>query len=164
MNPFAHWKPEDVARHNQQVTTRTKPRQAVSGAKGGGSSTVPAEVATLASDSANNHGASIPLKLPDIAPRLNKTEAAFLSYLRQERKYVFIYVQEVTLKLANDCRYTPDFATMDANFYFTFWEVKGFWRDDARVKIKVAAAKYPWARFIAVQRKNGRWVEEAIRP
>jgi hypothetical protein len=39
-------------------------------------------------------------------------------------------------------------------------EVKGFWTDDARVKIKVAASQFPVA-FIAVRRigkaKGGGW-------
>jgi len=39
-------------------------------------------------------------------------------------------------------------------------EVKGFWRDDARVKIKVAASIYPF-RFVAVRKvKGGFTVEE----
>ena len=45
-----------------------------------------------------------------------------------------------------------------------FHEVKGFWRDDARVKIKVAAEHFPF-KFVAVRKKKlsegGGWdVEE----
>ena len=35
-------------------------------------------------------------------------------------------------------------------------EVKGFWQDDARVKIKVAADLYP-IRFLAVMKKKSEW-------
>ena len=36
-------------------------------------------------------------------------------------------------------------------------EVKGFWTDDALVKIKVAAAKFPF-RFIAKQYVKKEWI------
>ena len=39
-------------------------------------------------------------------------------------------------------------------------EVKGFWRDDARVKIKVAAEMFPMFKFIAVTRKGWLWKRE----
>jgi len=35
-------------------------------------------------------------------------------------------------------------------------EVKGFWQDDARVKVKVAASLYPF-RFVALTHKRGIW-------
>jgi hypothetical protein len=38
-------------------------------------------------------------------------------------------------------------------------EVKGFWQDDARVKIKVAASIYPF-KFIAVKKAKGGWERE----
>jgi hypothetical protein len=42
-------------------------------------------------------------------------------------------------------------------------EVKGFWQDDARVKIKVAASIYPF-RFVAVtaraKKHGGGWAVE----
>ena len=44
-------------------------------------------------------------------------------------------------------------------------EVKGFWRDDARAKIKIAADQYPF-RFIAVTAKakkaGGGWSVESF--
>ena len=45
-----------------------------------------------------------------------------------------------------------------------YHEVKGFWRDDARVKIKVAARLFRDRKFIAVQWKAKRWVFEVISP
>jgi hypothetical protein len=95
--------------------------------------------------------------------RLNKTERAYLTYLR-EQSYASIKIQAVTLKLGDDCRYTPDFFTVDRNGEGVFHEVKGFWRDDARVKIKVAAREFP-VKFIAVQKaKGGGWTVEEINP
>lgn len=97
--------------------------------------------------------------------KLNKTERAFLEYLRGPMSPCqgqWIGVQSITLKLAHDCRYTPDFMTV--GFAYTFWEVKGWWRDDARVKIKVAARLFPWATFIAVKKTKSGWEKEIIKP
>lgn len=95
--------------------------------------------------------------------KLNKTERAFLAWLRGPGNWYWIGVQNVTLKLADDCRYTPDFCALKSG-PVTFFEVKGFWRDDARVKIKVAARMFVWAKFIAVQRVKGEWRFEEIKP
>lgn len=97
---------------------------------------------------------------------MNKTEAAYDAHLRLLegageilwRKY-----EALTLKLAPDTRYTPDFVVMDKDGFLECHEVKGFWDDKARVKIKVAADKFPF-RFIAVKAKpkkaGGGWEVE----
>lgn len=83
---------------------------------------------------------------------LNKTEAAFLAKLRAE-KWDWIGIQSITLKLGDDCRYTPDFVTL-RDGSLVVWEVKGFFRDDAKVKIKAAARSFPFFNFIVVTRKS----------
>jgi hypothetical protein len=70
----------------------------------------------------------------------------------------------VKLRLADNTFYTCDFAVMSADGTLEMHEVKGFWQDDARVKIKVAASMYPF-RFIALKprakKHGGGWeVEE----
>jgi predicted nuclease of restriction endonuclease-like RecB superfamily len=96
---------------------------------------------------------------------LNKTERAFLEHLRRQ-DWEWIGIQCLTLKIGDRCRYTPDFAAMKAG-RIVLWEVKGFWRDDARVKIKTAARAFPFFNFIAVQRKGrtaAGWTVEKIAP
>lgn len=61
--------------------------------------------------------------------------------------------QDVNTVAAYKTFYTPDFAVMTANGTMEMHEVKGFWQDDARVKIKVAAESYPF-RFVAVKAKS----------
>ena len=61
--------------------------------------------------------------------------------------------ESVRLVLGHRCTYTPDFFVVMSDGSVEFHEVKGFWRDDARVKIKVAARKFFWAKFIAVQKR-----------
>lgn len=60
------------------------------------------------------------------------------------------------------CWYTPDFRVLLADGTVEFHEVKGFWRDDARAKLKAAALIHPYV-FIAVTKsKKGAWLYERI--
>jgi hypothetical protein len=101
---------------------------------------------------------------------LNKTEQAFKDYI--ETCHNRVLAQAVTLKLANGVRYTVDFfcpckRTMDDGDEVTdcyAYEVKGFMRDDAAVKLKVAASLYPWIKFHLVTRKKGQWQIQEVRP
>jgi hypothetical protein len=95
-------------------------------------------------------------------PVLNKTEAKFRDCL-QAQGLPWFGVQCWTLRLGDDCRYTPDFWAMNQYGHITAYEVKGFWRDDARVKIKAAAAQYPMFDFIAAQLVKGEWKLEPIK-
>lgn len=97
---------------------------------------------------------------------MNKTEAAYERDLRdaQSLGYIIWYRFEgLKLRLADNTFYTPDFAVLASDYVLECHEVKGFWTDDARVKIKVAADQYPF-RFKAVKarsKKNGGgWEEE----
>jgi len=111
---------------------------------------------------------------------MNKTEARYrdvldgLRMLGQIEAYAF---EAVTLKLARDCRYTPDFLVVKVRkhaalgVFVEFHEVKPasrkgyFARDDAKVKIKVAARLFPWATFYVVYpAKGGGWEKVRIEP
>lgn len=92
-------------------------------------------------------------RLRQSAAKLNKTESAFGEWLLASAPTdALIHSQSITLKLANGCRYTPDFVVMAGRP--VAYEVKGFMREDAAVKIKVAAAAYPWIQFFLVWRKG----------
>lgn len=100
------------------------------------------------------------------AGQLNKTEQAYadhLTLLLRAGEIVWFKFEGIKLRLADGTFYTPDFAVMRADGTLECHEVKGFWHDDARVKIKVAADMYPF-RFIAVKamakRDGGGWVVE----
>lgn len=71
--------------------------------------------------------------------------------------------EDIKLRLANNTFYTPDFDVLAADGVMELHEVKGFWQDDARVKIKIAADQYPF-RFIAVRvrpkKDGGGWAVE----
>ena len=87
--------------------------------------------------------------------KLNKTERAYLLQLRQWGYEPGI--QRITLKLADDCRFTPDFDYVDEHGRWVFVDVKGFQREDALIKAKVAARVYSQFRFQIVKRDGSGW-------
>lgn len=90
----------------------------------------------------------------------NKTEAAYERHLEERRaagEVLWFRFEGLKLRLADNTFFTPDFAVMLASGQLEAHEVKGFWHDDARVKIKIAAELYPF-RFIAAtvrKKKDG---------
>lgn len=98
---------------------------------------------------------------------MNKTEAAYTQTLEMQKHagVVSWYKFEgMKFRLADNTFYTPDFIVMLASGALEAHEVKGFWTDDARVKIKIASDMYP-LRFIAIQaeakKRGGGWkIEE----
>lgn len=68
----------------------------------------------------------------------NRQEAQFIEFLAQQG-WTFIAYEAVRIRLAHQCWYTPDILAWKPKEKITFFEVKGFWEDDARVKVKVAA-------------------------
>lgn len=102
------------------------------------------------------------------AGAMNKTEAAYARDLRDAvtlGDVAWYKFEGLKLRLADNTFYTPDFAVMLSNGQMELHEVKGFWQDDARVKIKVAAELYPF-RFIAVRqlskKAGGGWEREVF--
>lgn len=98
--------------------------------------------------------------------QMNKTEEAysrFLETLVACQDVLWWKFEGVKLRLAGNTFYSPDFLVLRSDGALECHEVKGFWQDDARVKIKVAADLYPM-QFIAVQAlpkgKGGGWKVE----
>lgn len=90
---------------------------------------------------------------------MNKTEQEYAQELGlrlRAGEILWFRFEGIKLRLADKTFYTPDFAVMLSNGTMELHEVKGVWRDDARVKIKVAAKAYPF-RFIAVTKKGSGW-------
>ena len=97
---------------------------------------------------------------------MNKTEAEYGAHLEAMKiagQILWYRFEGIKLRLADNTFYTPDFAVLNANSEMEIHEVKGYWQDDARVKIKIAAEMYPF-RFIALKkqakRDGGGWTEE----
>ncbi len=102
---------------------------------------------------------------------MNKTEERFALYLNNRVKvgevlaWRFESLTFTLTRIAHGVRYTPDFMVVFPD-HIAFYEVKGHWEDDARVKIKMAAEMFPWFRWVAVtaepQKLGGGWKEEVF--
>lgn len=105
---------------------------------------------------------------------MNKSEekyAALLESMKQAGDIIEYVYEGITLKLADNTRYTPDFVVI-SDEYVTLVEVKArwnrgkenehtHWEDDARVKWKVAMERYWWFRFAVVYHdKQSGWKTE----
>lgn len=98
--------------------------------------------------------------------QMNKTEADYdvvLDTRRQLGEIAWYKFEGIKLRLADNTFYTPDFAVMLISGQMQLHEVKGFWHDDAKAKIKIAADLYPFE-FIAFRKRpkkdGGGWIEE----
>lgn len=93
---------------------------------------------------------------------MNKTEAAYDAHLQELQhagEILWHKFEAIKLRLADNTFYTSDFAVIAADNVLELHECKGFWQDDARVKIKVAASLYPF-RFVAIKKVKGGWERE----
>jgi hypothetical protein len=110
-------------------------------------------------------------------PKWNKTEARFALWLEiQQRAGIVAWwdFQPMTFRLADDCRYTPDFVVRypSRDEQLKCIDIKGskrkkadgsvtYWaEEDARLKIKFAAEKYPFFDWVICHPlPNGEWNE-----
>ena len=91
--------------------------------------------------------------------KMNKTEAAYAQLLELKKhtgEILWYSFEPVNLRIGEKCFYAVDFMVMLKSGQIECHECKGFWTDDALVKIKAAAEKFPF-RFISVMLKEGNW-------
>lgn len=150
----------DVRAHQIKVAARRSQQSTVAGIVAGAHE-AKMKKATQRLDAARDAFAIRPSHDED---RLNKTERAYLAHLRSQSQNVWIGVQNLTVKLADDCRLTPDFAVLDRSGKLALVDVKGFQREDALIKMKVAARLFPMFTFYIVKRDGGGWLETIVRP
>ncbi len=100
---------------------------------------------------------------------LNKTEEAYRQHLeirKQAGEIVWYRFEGIRLVLAERCSYTPDFAVMLPDGTIELHEVKGaraLFRDDARVKVKMAADLFPFKILVVYPKpKKTGWETEAF--
>lgn len=93
----------------------------------------------------------------------NRTEARYAAELEVRRRATDgdverWYYEEWTFKIADDCRYTPDFVVILRDGSVVAVEIKGHLRDDALVKFKAAAKMLPFFHWKMLRaRKGGGW-------
>lgn len=87
------------------------------------------------------------------AGQMNDTEkayAAHLDALKLSGDVLWWAFEGIKLRLADGAFYVPDFDVMVADGTIEIHEVKGNWEGDAKLKVRVAADRYPF-RFLAIQ-------------
>lgn len=116
---------------------------------------------------------------PHVPGAMNKTEARYathLGLLKLAGEIECFDFETVTLKLAKDLRYTPDFVVLTPSLEIEFHECKAgikqktrdglkqltgkvepLFTDDAKVKIKMAAERFPYLKFCVVYENAGNW-------
>lgn len=94
------------------------------------------------------------------SPFRSKLEESYSGYLHvlmlagDIQRYAY---EPITLRLAPKTTLTPDFLVITKDGQLELHETKGFAREDAMVKLKVAARLYPFWRFWLVTRFRGEW-------
>ena len=100
-------------------------------------------------------------KVPQPDNGMNRLEARYAQYLELQVKAGQIRAwayEPVRLKLAKLTTYTPDFLVEPWQGRPELHECKGFLREDAAVKLKVAAQRFAMFDFKLVrQNRNGSW-------
>lgn len=64
----------------------------------------------------------------------------------------------IKVRLADGAWYTPDFLVRSPDGALEVHEVKGEWREAARVRVKVAAEALPWLPIRIIQKEHGVYV------
>lgn len=101
------------------------------------------------------------LHIPPQRRKMNKWETLYAEKLDYEQRLGVIEwykFEGVRLRLADGAYFKPDFAVVRGG-KMELHEVKGMWREAARVRIKVAADQFPF-RFVAVTYSNPGWSTE----
>jgi len=95
--------------------------------------------------------------------KMNNTEAKYEREVLLPNRpglYLSWRFESIKFRLADKTFYTPDFVVVRSDGTIEAHEVKGFWEDDARVKIKVFAEMYPEFLVVAATYRNKAWTRE----
>ena len=100
---------------------------------------------------------------------MNQTEQAYADLLENRKlagEVIKFDFESITFKLADGCRYTPDFAIwlVDGTMEFVDCKGSGPMDEKSRVKVKCAAEKFPQFAFVTEQEQakklGGGWKRE----
>jgi hypothetical protein len=94
----------------------------------------------------------------------NRTEHKYLQeleLLKAAGEILWFKYEGFKIRLGEGAYFCPDFAVLRKDGTLECHEVKGFWREAARLRIKAAAELYPF-RFVAISRIKGSWKTEVF--
>jgi len=107
---------------------------------------------------------------PHTPGTMNGTEVRYAAHLELSKRAGLLCdwrFESVKLRLGGGAWFTPDFMVVTHEGFIEWHEVKGsFFREAAKVRIKVACEGFPWFRFLVVRekrkREGGGWSEEEV--
>jgi len=130
---------------------------------------LPAEVSSMSAPAPGPEPkakAAAPGRVSKGSDGMNKLERAYSVELENQRLAGLISswkFEAMKLRLANRTTYSPDFFVVLPDGRMEHHETKGFMRDDAHVKLKVAASQFPMFTFRLVKRKAGAWIVTEVK-
>ena len=100
-------------------------------------------------------------------PKMNKTEARYAAEFLAPQKHGLLIkdwgFERLRIYLGNRTWYWPDFDVVELNDSLTLVEVKGAYvREDAWIKLKIAASMYPHFNVVMAQYIKGQWIVRKV--
>jgi hypothetical protein len=99
---------------------------------------------------------------PGVMNSLEARYARDLEIKKNTGQILGYWYEGIKLRLADKTFYTPDFFVMMADNSLEAHECKGFMMDDANVKLKCAAEKFPFKFILVRWDKAQGWVKREI--
>jgi hypothetical protein len=99
---------------------------------------------------------------------MNKTERRYHDHLEEEQRAGRIAgfkFESIKLRLADNTSITIDFMVIGIDGFIEFHDTKALWKstgkpgvkEDAQIKMKIAAEQFPWFYFLIVWEEHGIW-------
>ena len=99
---------------------------------------------------------------PKYRSKLEARYAGYIEALKFAGEIRTIRYEAVRLEIAPNTTILPDFYVERPDRSCELHEVKGFMREDAWIKLKVAARQWPHYRWFLITRVKGQWVTKRI--
>lgn len=98
---------------------------------------------------------------PDGMNKLEAEYAQHLELLKHAGEILWWRYEAIRLRLADGSWFRPDFFVLTKDCHLEVRETKGFMREAANVRLKVAAGIFPF-RFVLVRRIKNGWEETEV--
>lgn len=98
-------------------------------------------------------------------PQMNGWETEYgelLERRKQAGEVLWYGFGMIRLRIGKGCMYKPDYFVVLSSGVVECHEVKGFMREAARVRLRVAAERYPF-RFVVCRKVDGEWRFEDVK-
>lgn len=99
------------------------------------------------------------VRIPRGMNKLEQEYARQLDFRKAAGEVTWWGFEKLRIRLAGGAWFKPDFVVLLANGRWELHETKGFWREAARVRVKVCAELFPMP-VVCVRRVKGRWEYE----